>query len=88
MEREPNLVTSGMSKQIVENGTPFEVEIYKLEGGEQWSLEVVTENGTSIVWDDLFDDDEVAFATAVSTIREEGVEAFINGGDNVIPFKR
>lgn len=88
MEREPNLVISLMSQRIVEDDTPFKVEIYKLEGGAQWSLEVVTEDGTSIVWDDLFDEDEVAFATAVETIRGEGAQAFISGGGNVIPFKR
>ncbi|MEP5729414.1 MAG: hypothetical protein ABJL67_08555 [Sulfitobacter sp.] len=77
-----------MSKKIVEEGISFEVEIYKLEGGAQWSLEVVTEDGTSIVWDDLFDDDKVAFNTAVSTIRTEGALTFRDGGDNVVPFKR
>lgn len=88
MEREPNLVISGMSKPIVEDGIRFKVEICKLEGDAQWSLEVVTEDNTSIVWDDLFDDDEVAFDTAVNTIRTEGARAFQNGGDNVVPFKR
>ncbi|MEO9652429.1 MAG: hypothetical protein ABJ360_25655 [Roseobacter sp.] len=86
-EREPNLVTSGMSQKIIEEGIPFEVEIYKLEGTEGWSLEVVTKDGTSIVWDDLFSDDEVAFEEAVNTIRSEGALAFQNGGDNVVPFK-
>lgn len=67
MEREPNLVISSMSQPIVEDGIPFDVEIYKLEGGEQWSLEVVPQDGTSIVLDDLFDEDEVAFETAINT---------------------
>ncbi len=87
-EREPNLVTSGMSKMIFEDGIPFDVQIYKIEGTEGWSLDVVTTDGTSIVWDDLFDDDEVAFQTAVNTIREEGGLAFQNGGDNAVQFKR
>ncbi|MEP0456584.1 MAG: hypothetical protein ABJD57_27325 [Roseibium sp.] len=76
-----------MSQKIIEEGIPFEVEIYKLEGTEGWSLEVVTKDGTSIVWDDLFSDDEVAFEEAVNTIRSEGALAFQNGGDNVVPFK-
>lgn len=42
---------------------PFKVDIYKLEGGDGWSLEVVTEDGTSIVWDDLFEDDRAAFVS-------------------------
>ena len=87
MEREPNLIISSASRHIVEDGVPFKVDIYKLEGGEGWSLEVVTEDGTSIVWDDLFEDDQAALEEAVSTIRKEGAVAFRNGGSNVIPFK-
>lgn len=87
MEREPNLVISSASQHIVVDGVPFKVDIYKLEGGEGWSLEVVTEDGTSIVWDDLFDDDQAAFDEAFTTIRTEGAVAFANGGSNVIPFK-
>lgn len=87
MEREPNLIISGASQRIVEDGVPFKVDIYKLEGGDGWSLEVVTEDGTSIVWDDLFDDDRDALEEAVTTIRREGAVAFVNGGSNVIPFK-
>ncbi|WP_019956300.1 hypothetical protein [Yoonia vestfoldensis] len=86
MEREPNLVISSISQRIVEDGVPFKVDIYKLEGGDSWSLEVVTEDGTSIVWDNLFEDDRAAFEEAISTIRSEGAVAFANGGSNVVPF--
>jgi hypothetical protein len=88
MESEPNLVISSASQRIVEDGVPFKVDIYKLEGGDGWSLEVVTEDGTSIVWDDLFDDDQAAFDEAISTIRSEGAVAFASGGSNVVPFKQ
>ena len=87
MEREPNLITSSASRHIVEEDVHFNVEICKLEGGDGWSLEVVTEDGTSIVWDDLFEDDQAAFEEAVSTIRKEGPTAFASGGSNVVPFK-
>ena len=87
MDHEPNLVTSGKSQNLIVDDIPFEIEIYKLEGEPQWSLEVVTRDGTSIVWDDLFDDDEEAFKEAVATIRAEGARNFERGGSNVIPFK-
>jgi len=87
MERDPSLVISGMSQKIVEDGISFDIQICKLEGTEVWSLEVVTTDGTSIVWDDLFKDDKLALDEAISTIRREGAIAFINGGSNVIPFK-
>ena len=63
------------------------MDIYKLEGGDGWSLELVTADGTFIVWDDLFEDDQAAFEEAIATIRKEGAVAFANGGSNVIPFK-
>ena len=88
MERQPNLIISSASQRIVEDDVPFMVDIYKLEGGGGWSLEVVTADGTSIVWDDLFEDDRAAFEEAVMTIRSEGALAFANGGSNVIPFKQ
>ena len=87
MEREPNLTISSASRQIVEEDIPFKVDIYKFEDGDGWSLEVVTTDGTSIVWDDLFEDDQAAFEEAIATIRKEGAVAFTNGGSNVIPFK-
>ena len=88
MEPEPNLVISSASQRVVVENVPFKVDIYKLEGGEGWSLEVVTEGGTSIVWDDLFDDDRAAFEEALTTIQKEGPVAFVKGDENVIPFRR
>ena len=88
MESEPNLVISSASQRIVEDGVPFKVDIYKFEGGDGWSLKVVTEDGTSIVWDDLVGDDRAAFEEVISTIRSEGAVAFANGGSNVVPFKQ
>ena len=57
MEREPNLIISSASQHFVKEDIPFKVDIYKLGGGDGWSPEVVTADGTSIVWDDLFEDD-------------------------------
>ena len=88
MEPEPNLVISKASQRVVVENVPFKVDIYKLEGGEGWSLEVVTDDGTSIVWDDLFDDDRAAFEEALATIQKEGPVAFIRGDENVIPLRR
>jgi hypothetical protein len=79
---------AGCLQRVVEDGIPFKVGIYRLEGTDGWSLEVVTPDGTSIVWDDLFDDDAAAFDEAASTIRAEGALAFRTGGTNILPFRR
>ncbi len=88
MEREPNLVISSASQRVVEDGVSFKVDIYRLEGGDDgWSLEVATEEGSSIAWDDLFEGDRAAFEEAFRTIRSESAVAFANGRSNDIPFR-
>jgi hypothetical protein len=88
MQPEPNLVNSSASQQVlVESGT-FKVDIYKLEGRDRWSLEVVTEEGTSIVCDDLFDDDTAVFEEALATTKKDGLVASVKADENVIPFQR
>ncbi len=84
---DPNIVNSGLSQRVCVEGHDFSIEIYKLEGGKEWSLEVVDEDGTSIVWDDLFDSDQAAFNEVTRAIKEEGIAAFEESG-TVVPFPK
>ena len=84
---DPNIVNSGLSQRVTVEGHNFSIEIYKLEDGNEWSLEVVDEEGTSIVWDDLFDSDQAAFDEVTRAIKEEGLAAFQESG-NVVPFPK
>ena len=84
---DPNIVFSGLSTTNSECGLDLRIEIYRLENDPSWSLEVVDQDGTSTVWDDLFDTDQEALDEALKLIREEGAAAFLNTG-NVIPFPR
>jgi hypothetical protein len=84
---DPNLVTSGLSKIVPYEGDHLRIEIYRLEHQTQWTLEVVDKEGTSIVWDDLFDSDIEAHDEAIKAIEEEGRSAFGASG-NVIRFPR
>lgn len=86
-EREPNLITSGLSGHITEAGVSVELCIYRLEDSPEWSLEVVNEKGTSIVWDDQFETDTAAHGEFRRTVAEDGIESFLDDG-NVIPFRR
>ena len=86
-ERIPNLVRSGLSSIVSKDNVTVEVIIVRLESESNWSLEVVNDAGTSIVWDDLFDSDEDAYAEFQQTVEEEGMCAFLDN-QNVIPFKR
>ena len=86
-ERIPNLVRSGLSGIVSKDHVTVEVIIVRLESESKWSLEVVNDACTSIVWDDLFDSDEDAYAEFQQTVKEEGMCAFLDN-QNVIPFKR
>ena len=48
---------------------------------------MVDHEGTSHVWDDLFESDKDARNTAIAAIQSEGALAFMRG-DNVIPFRK
>ena len=86
-ERIPNLVRSGLSGIVSKDNVTVEVIIVRLENEPKWSLEVENDAGTSIVWDDLFDSDDEAYAEFQQTVEEEGMRAFLDN-KNVIPFKR
>ena len=86
-ERIPNIVDSDLSGIVSKDDITVEVFIYRLENESKWSLEVLNNAGTSIVWDNLFDSDEDAYAEFQQTVEEEGIRAFLDN-QNVIPFKR
>ena len=72
-KRDPNLVTSGLSGSQSKDGVSVEVNIFRLEDEGQWTLEVVNEKGTSIVWDDQFADDDAAFRAFEQVVADEAV---------------
>ena len=53
-DRMPNIIFSELGGHFTQDGVSVEVVIVKLEGGSEWTLEVVNSSGTSIVWDDPF----------------------------------
>ena len=87
VERDPNIVYSGLSRKVARDGVTVEVSIIRLEHETEWSLEVVNSAGTSIVWDELFASDEEAYVEFERTVAEEGMQTFLDSG-KVIPFRR
>jgi uncharacterized protein len=84
VDREPNIVRSGLSGRVAKDGLAVDVEIYRLESEPEWTLEVVDHTGASTVWDDPFESDEAAFAAFNAVLAEEGMGAFSER--KVIPF--
>lgn len=87
MDRDPDLINSKLSRRFLWNGYRLQIEIYRLDDRPGWTLEVVNESGTSIVWDELFDTDRQAHAAFMDTLAREGLEAFLDDdGGNETPF--
>lgn len=86
-DRDPNIITSGLSQTISEGGVAVELAIYRLEHDPTWTLEVINQVGTSTVWDELFDTDDDAYREFRRTVETEGMDVFSDSG-NVVPFRR
>ena len=80
-DSDPNIIVSPLSRTVSREGVTVTVHIYRLEHDPRWALEVVNENGTSTVWDDLFPTDEDAFTAFARTVAEEGMETFLDDNE-------
>jgi hypothetical protein len=62
---------------VARDGITVRVEIYRLAGGrEGWLLEVVDQEGTATVWQDLFETDREAYAEFQRTLEIAGFHSF------------
>ncbi len=82
---EPELVHSSLSQSVEVEGQTVVIEIYKLENELQWTLELVDEDNSSLVWDELFDTDFLALNEAKQTLAKEGLSAFTNAEQAQLP---
>jgi uncharacterized protein len=82
---EPELVQSSLSQSIEVEGKSLRIEIYKMEDEAQWTLEIEHEDGSSLVWDELFDTDFLALNEARQTLAKDGLSAFTNAEEAQIP---
>lgn len=86
IDEEPELIESRLSRTFTWHGYVMQIHIYQLAGDPDWTLEVVNEEGTSIVWDDRFTTDRSAFEAFQKTLDTEGIEAFLDD-PNVLPLR-
>ena len=66
---------------LLMDGERIEVKIYRTDRNPEWILEVVNRNGTSIVWEDVFIGDEMAWRVFEDTVEKEGIRAFLDEND-------
>ena len=71
------VIFSNLCADVEIDGHLLTVEIYKTDVDPSWILEVVNEFGTSIVFDDPFIADGLAWQKFEKTMNEEGLAAFL-----------
>lgn len=77
MHIEPELEESLLSGPITSGGRTVQVQIYRLVGEPQWTLEVVDEYNNSTVWDDPFASESAALTEAKKAILQETISSFV-----------
>ena len=75
---DPKIITSPLSGPFTEGDVTVDVQIYRLED-TKWTLEVIDNQGTSIVWDDQFDTDDAARREFNRSVAEEGLTGIVTG---------
>lgn len=81
MNIEPELEESSLSGPLSSGGRTVQVEIYRLVGEAQWTLEVVDEYNNSTVWDDTFASESAALTEAKKAILQETISSFVGPED-------
>lgn len=69
------LKKSALCRTVEKDGSDLEIFIYK-DGKGKWLLEVESESGTSVCWDDSFNTEQAALDEALQTIAENSIEHF------------
>jgi hypothetical protein len=73
---DPKLIASKHNGRFTRGDVTIEVRICRLEN-TKWTLEVVDESGTSIVWGQEFDTDDAAHAEFLRSVEAEGLDGIL-----------
>ena len=76
---DPEIVMSQLCREIIQDGTKIQVDIYRGEDDSGWILEVIDEENASTVWDDPFDTDQEAMDAVMNVIEQDGIRSFLSG---------
>jgi len=78
---DPKIIASPLSGPFTEGDVTVDVQIYRIETKPEWALEVIDSEGTSIVWDELFDTAEDAHAEFRRCVAQEGLTGIITDSE-------
>jgi hypothetical protein len=79
---DPKMIKSPLSRKFTSDGITVNVDIYRLDGAEGWTLELVDANWNSIVWDELFLTDEEAWQEFLTGVQEIGLARLLEPDDD------
>lgn len=82
MSDDLNITRSPLCQAFTSDGITVQVEIYKLESGGGWTLELIDEEGGSTVWEEQFATDTAAFAEFTEGLAAMGLAALIEPSDD------
>ncbi|KUL93914.1 hypothetical protein DK26_19390 [Bosea sp. WAO] len=77
MTESPNIIRSPLCQSFTADGVTAQIEIYRLEDGTSWTLELIDADGGSIVWEEQFATDAAAFAEFTEGLEEMGLANLI-----------
>ncbi|WP_374830988.1 hypothetical protein [Paenochrobactrum pullorum] len=77
-EQDSNLILSALSQQFTEDDITVQVDIYRREEEDGWTLEVIDEDDISFVYEDLFETDQEAWDAFLADVEEYGLADIID----------
>ena len=81
---DPEIIMTPLCREITDDGTRVQVDIYRVEGEPGWILEVIDEENASTVWDVPFDTDREALDAVLEVIDRDGIRSFMEGDSEVM----
>jgi hypothetical protein len=76
---DPEIIMSPLCREISDDGTRLQVDIYRGENESGWILEVIDEENASTIWDDPFETDREALDAVLEVIEKDGIRSFLEG---------
>ena len=70
---------SPLCREICEDDTKIQVDIYRGDDESGWILEVIDEENASTIWDEPFDTDQEALNAVLTVIKHDGIRSFLEG---------
>jgi len=81
---DPEIIMSPLCREIVEDGTKIQFDIYRGENESGWISDVIDEENASTIWDDPFDTDQEALDAVLEVIEKDGIRSFLEGDSEMM----